>query len=449
MSEQNFKEILRNRDLFLLDVEKKGMFLLYAPLADCITPVSKKDAQNLAEAIINPGHSDKATIETASTLCDVIPVALRQGHVRNEKDFINLSILPNNICNFSCSYCYSAKGRSSQCLDLGQIKKMIDYFLDRNRNSSELLTISIFGGGEPLLSWEKTVRDSIEYIYSNCGKDRNVVTTLITNGSLIPNGFTETCKHYNINLVCSYEILRDVQDIQRKHYDLVSGNIAALISEGVVPAINSVITPLNVGRQEEMIATLADMFPLIRHVAFEPVINGDINDKESFYKDFAVNFLKAEALATEKEICLTCTALRNVDVTVDRYCAGELALCADGSISICPCVSSPKEPNYNSYIYGQVDDNGVHINHDKLQKLLARNVHSQPWCRDCFAKWNCGGGCINNTICNHSMQDTAYCRFTRNFLKYILTSRLDKVWIEETGMSITELIGNYERFITE
>lgn len=443
----NFREALQSKELYILDVETPGMYLLYAPLADCMLPVSEDDAVKLAYAIGCPEDADQEVKDILDALCDVDPVCKRPGHVRSAGDFINLSILPNNVCNFSCSYCYSAKGRSKQRLELDQAKKMVDYFLDKGRNSSDFLTVSIFGGGEPLLSWKDLVKPTVEYIYErNCGQ-RRIVTTLITNGSIIPDDFMEFCRKYQIDLVCSYEILRDVQDSQRKHYDIVTQNIGRLISNGIVPAVNSVITSLNVQRQEEMITALISNFPEIRYAAFEPVISDEIEDRADFYRKFSKNFIAAQEIAGKHGVTLTCTALRNVDVTVDRYCAGELALCADGSISICPCVSSPQEDNYDNYIYGKVDQDGVHINSNRLASLLSMNVYSQPWCKGCFAKWNCGGGCVNNTLNNKGKQIPDYCRFVRNFLKYTLTRRLDQAWQEENGASVKEMIGEYECFI--
>lgn len=442
-------ETLQANELYLLDVETPGMHLLYAPLADSILPVSDEDASKLAEAMECPGNADPEVLEIANALRDVEPVCEREGHVRCSSDFINLSILPNNVCNFSCSYCYSAKGRSSRRLSFKSARKMVDYFLDRNRNSSDFLTVSIFGGGEPLLSWKDLVKPVIEYLYQNKGNGRRIVTTLITNGSIVTDEFIDVCRRYHIDLVCSYEILRDVQNSQRRHYDLVRGNISRLIQNGVVPAINSVITELNVERLVEMIETLRANFPEVRYVSFEPVISKEMANRDDFYRRFTLSFLNALAKAEESGIILTCSALRNVDVTVDRYCAGELALCADGSLSVCPCISSPEEPEFNRYIYGKVDEEGVFINQEKLASLLEMNVYSQPWCSRCFAKWNCGGGCINNTIKNGDGQILSYCRFVRRFLKYTLTRRLDEAWQEENGVSIKEMIGDYERFVTE
>ena len=446
----NKTSVLQERELYLLPTRVSEWSLLYAPLADALMLVSDDDVRQLADAIECPDRATAETLEIIDGLCNVTPVWERDNHVRNSNDFINLSILPNNICNFSCSYCYSAKGRSSKQLDFEKAKHAVDFFLSPSRNTSKKLTVSIFGGGEPLISWHSVVNPIITYLYQKAEQqERKITTTIITNGSIIPEGFVSACRKYAIDLVCSYEILEDVQNVQRKHFELVTGNIAELISNGIVPRINSVITEINVDRQCEMIEAVGCRFPEIHYISFEPVIDVDILDKHGFYTKFATSFLAAKSLADRYGIRLSCSALRNIDVTVDRYCAGELALCADGALSICPCVSSAEEPNYQDYVYGHVSEYGVSIDERKLHDLLSHNLYRQSCCKDCFAKWNCGGGCMNTYILNGNRPDTDYCRFMKSFLKYMLTERLDNTYIEETGSSIKEKIGEYGYFLTE
>ncbi len=414
-------------NIYPLSLSSSGKFLVYAPLVDAAFYATKSDLHQLASALTNFEDADEELKDIISNLTTFTPISERKEYIRSQNDFINLSILPNNKCNFSCSYCYSANGRDTREIDWEQVKTMIDFFLSPQRNNSPYLTVSIFGGGEPLLSWEKITKPTILYLYQQANQsNRKITTTLITNGSLIPQDFIDICRTYNIDLVCSYEILEEIQNIQRKHFDLVTNNIQRLIDNSVIPAINAVITEKNVARQTEMIHTLHERFPDIRYVAFEPVIDTNGPNTTMFYDMFMNHFLEAYSLAQSVGITLTCSVLRNVDVTVDRYCPGELALCADGSLSICPCVSSPNEPNYNHYIYGEVENGRVIINDEKLQTLLSYRVNQQPWCKHCFAKYNCGGGCINKTLNNNMQQDHAYCHFVQKFLKQILINRLNE-----------------------
>lgn len=421
--------------------------VVYAPLADVAVLATDKDLEQLNKALNQVADVEEEYREVAESLTDVTTPDKRHGYIRRSADFINLTILPNNVCNFSCSYCYSASGRSKARMTLGMAQSMIKYFIDsRSEKNPGLLTFSILGGGEPLLSWDEVVRPTLLYINEEMGKrQQKHMVTLITNGSLLPDDFIDVCRQVHIDLVVSFDVLKEVQNAQRKHYELVSGNLRRLIDGGIVPAINSVVTSINVERLTEMVEQLHTLYPEIKHVAFEPVI-GEISDLDTFYMLFLRNFIAAWHKADALGIKLTCTVLRNVDVTVDRYCPGEMALCADGSITCCPCVSSPQEPNYATYVYGKVDADGVHVDEKRLAYLLSHNVHTQPECRHCWAKWNCGGGCTNANAQNGGRPHEAYCDMVRTMTRYIITNRLELSYREE-GQTVTTKIGNYEQLI--
>lgn len=442
-------QILKQYELYVLDNNPSlEHHIIYAPLADSAFIASNDDISELGKVARREENADENYIETFRNLTDVIPVSERQGQIHSEIDFINLSILPNNICNFSCSYCYSAKGRSSARIKFETVRTAIDYFFALPRPvTPPLLTVSIFGGGEPLLSWNDVVKPAIEHICNRqLPEGQRVVITLITNGSMINEEILSYCKRYKIDLAVSFDILEDVQNAQRRHYDEVASNLRRMINGGIIPAVNAVVTELNMNRQLEMIESIHQHFHEIKYVSFEPVI-GKIKDTKTFYRQFSVNFTEALNKAFEYGIELSCTTLRNIDVTVDRYCAGEFALCPDGSISICPCVSSSKEPNYARYIYGRVEGNEVKIDRDKLLRLLSVNVHRYSWCKHCFAKWNCGGGCMNANITNSGRQDRDYCTFTRGLTKHFLYTRLEKTYRDDYNEDLTQYVDKNEYII--
>lgn len=421
-------DVLRGKEIFVIPFNQEK-WLLYAPLADSAALFCFDDIRRLGRAaIISDGFSgtDLEALDLLNDITDVVPVSERDGYVRSVKDFINLSILPNNVCNFSCSYCYSSKGRSKQRLSYNKVKAAVDFFVSPERNRNELLTVSIFGGGEPLLSWDDVVKPLLTYLQHLANEQhRRIVPTLITNGSILPDDFVPVCLSCHVDLVVSYEILRDVQDNQRRHYDLVTGNIRELITNGIVPSINTVVSPLNVSRIEETVEQLHRIFPEVKFLSVEPVIDLQMPDRRNFYSLFLTHFMQARKVAELYGIQLSCSASRKVDQTIERYCAGEMALCADGSLSICPCVSSPAEPHYYSYVYGKVGDDGtVDIDDKRLSELLSINIHTHPWCKTCFARWNCAGGCMHNNEKNGGMQDQDFCWFTREMTRHLIVQRL-------------------------
>src|SRR5512133_3016881 len=135
--------------------------------------------------------------------------------VTSPGDYSTLSLLLNYKCNFSCSYCYSAKGRSTQEISIPSVKPMLDYFIDGKRLEKRELTIFISGGGEPLLSWD-TLKFTLEYSDKLALEQGfKMKYLLMTNGSLLSDPMIECLEKHKVNVCISFEILEEIQDLQR------------------------------------------------------------------------------------------------------------------------------------------------------------------------------------------------------------------------------------------
>ena len=442
--------LLRN-NIFICTLDeflpfKKGhFFLLYSPLSTIATIATKKDIEKI-NSIIEGESTDEQLDDVVSALLDVSPAEEAfEKRIRNTSDFVNISLLFNNICNFNCCYCYSSSGRSSSEIDETRLIAALDYFIDRKRTSATRLTLSFLGGGEPMMS-KHLIKKAV--LHANQRAKENDIELwfkLVTNGSIVQKEDIKFIKENNIEVTVSYEILEEIQNMQRKNYEKVTQNIKALAEEGVMFSINSVITPNNIHRLVEMVNEAKRNFPQIDYLSFEPMM--ELNEwatgtiDSTFYSDFINHFLEAREIAGMNGVELTCSLLRNVDCTVERYCAGEFAVCPDGSITICPCVSSPDMPLYEDYVYGKIDEAGkITIDDNKLSELLADDVYTYPECEACFAKWNCGGGCINTNRQDNKQRKEERCDFVRNFTKRILWERVKACYEEESGKNIKELL---------
>lgn len=428
-----------------LPVEKNRFFLLYAPLSTIATIATGEDLEKMKH-LLTGKNTDEPLKEVVSALLDTSPSeeALSK-RIRKTSDFINISLLLNNICNFDCSYCYSASSRSNVEIDENKLIAALDYFINRKRTGTNQLSLSFLGGGEPMIS-KKLIKKAVDH--ANRLADRegfDLWFKIVSNGSLIQAEDIDFILKNNIELVISYDILEDIQNLQRKHFDTVSQKIKMLVENGAPLSINTVITPHSVHRQCEMIEDITCRFPQIDYLSFEPLM--ELNDWSSrnidtiFYDDFIANFIPAHELAEKHDIELSCSLLRNVDCSVERYCAGEFAVCPDGSITVCPCVSSPEMQHYKNYVYGQIHPTGeIDIDEHKLAELLAEDVHNHPECKDCFAKWNCGGGCIHTNKSDDRTRKKAKCDFIRNFTKKIIWNRTKLDYENGTGKPIMEIL---------
>ena len=60
----------------------------------------------------------------------------------NALGLTKMAILPNHTCNFNCSYCYSASGRSNVSLKKDILDKALDFFINPQRLQDRTLNLT-------------------------------------------------------------------------------------------------------------------------------------------------------------------------------------------------------------------------------------------------------------------------------------------------------------------
>jgi radical SAM protein with 4Fe4S-binding SPASM domain len=424
--------------------ENEELQLIYSPFTENIfiaTPEYVEQLENGIESSNGTSDGIKEILES------IVPSGKLEDYIQRsklEEHFTTLSILPNNICNFSCSYCYSAQGRSNVKLDKEVITNTLEDFINPNRIKPQKVYISIFGGGEPLLSWD-LVKHIIEYSNEIAEQHGFIVRiSLVTNGSVVNDEILRLLKKYNISVTVSFEILEEIQNLQRGHYDKVSKNIDRLIEEGIYVRFRSTITKDNVKLQKKMIETVIERFPKVDSIMMEEVTDvelfKDIEEIKTFYKDLLTNFNEAYELGEENGKSIECSAARNINLLIDRFCPGELCLTPEGELSICSRISAPRDPGYEKSIYGKVENGHINIDEEKLKKLIDHNVYSKLKCENCFAKWHCGGGCYAQQLVYDEDVLNVACDFKREYTKLRLLKDLDNEYRENHNMSLADFI---------
>ena len=113
-----------------------------------------------------------------------------------------------------------------------------------------------------MLSWD-LVKFIIEYGNERsaemgfAGMDINIVT----NGSVFTQEMIDTIKKYKVPVSISFEILEEIQNLQRGHYEKVCKNIDWIISEGIRPQLRACITLDNLHLMKRMIEEVLNRFP--------------------------------------------------------------------------------------------------------------------------------------------------------------------------------------------
>jgi radical SAM protein with 4Fe4S-binding SPASM domain len=422
-------------EIFILSAEandtSSSRHFVYSPLVNKCFFVDSLEVEEIVSFFNeNKKPSDERTAHLIDTLINYrIPTGeeyLRQ----TPHDYTTLSLLPNQICNFHCTYCYSAKGRSSKIIDKTVLDRALDFFIDDKRLSPQTLKLFISGGGEPLLTWEDT-RHALAYAHERAMQyGFTLWASIISNGTMINDDIIQTLKKYKSSICISFEVLEDLQNSLRGNYKRVSENLIQYGQSGIPTMINSTITPLSVNRMKEMAKEVFTKYPFVKSYTLEPVTDYTVFSSpavmRTFYKTFTKNYIDIKEIYNDTRTEIWCTLEELSNVPRLRYCPGKLCLTAEGTFTICHCASSPQEERYEKCKYGVVDENGVSFDMDKFRQLIDINSLNKEKCRNCFAKWNCGGECMTRQDQYPEEYMDEVCHFNRQWLLMQLTNKLTK-----------------------
>jgi len=395
--------------------------ILYSPLA-------RKSA-----AVARERYSKICTMREAPDdlrfLTDYISYDERPS-VKQPQDYTLLTVLPNNRCNFACTYCYSAGCRDDRELNIETLDRCIDYFIESkiNRPDKRKLTVSYMGGGEPLLSWEVVEKSILHALGKARDTDLELNFRIITNGSLLTDEQLAFLLEHRIAVSVSFEVLEEIQNLQRRHFERVDANLRRLLAVGVDTQLNVTITPANVGRMAETYRVMRQRYPSITNAMFEPVTAEELFETplcmRTFYDEYIDGFLTIYEEGRAEGVDITSFPYLRTVYPVKRACPGEFCITADGKITGCYCVSTDNHPLFNRTCYGDFLDGCFEFDADTFHRLLACNKDSKPECRDCSARWNCGGGCFHLFNSYSEPYRNEVCAFTRKFVERIVRANL-------------------------
>lgn len=342
-----------------------------------------------------------------------------------------LSLILNNICNLSCSYCYSATGRNNSKLPHKKLETALKWFIDPVRIENSDLSIFITGGGEPLATWDITSQaiTLARELASTCGLTLHI--SIITNGTLLDEEKIDFLKNHNCSVGVSFDVLEDIQNSNRGKYEVVKHNIKMLLKAGLRVMINSTIIPSSETRITEAVETVVREFPGLAQYTVEPATGtalfGSPEKMHRFYDAFIKEYFLAKETAVRHGLKLRFTFDDSLRGVTKRHCPGKFALTPSGHFSVCHLVSSQKEDRFDDCTYGFVEGDKVIIDEKKFNRLYDINLFSYKECEDCIAKWSCGGECYTrrSTYPPEFMEEV--CRFNRKVVERLLKEAVKDV----------------------
>lgn len=314
-------------------------------------------------------------------------------------------------CNLRCRYCFAGSGhfggqRTLMSAETG--KKAVDFLLENSggRCHCEL----DFFGGEPLMNIG-TVQEVVAYgKAASAMKNKEIKFTLTTNALLLDDDTTEFLNREKISVVLSLDGRPEVNDAMRLpaggargSYNSIQPRISSFIESrnNENYFVRGTYTRHNLDFSRDVLH-LADLG--YRHISVEPVVGSPEEDWSIREADLPVLFREYEELVGEYV-----NRMRegrgfdffhfNLDLEHGPCLPKRLSGCGAGFEYMAVTPEGDLFPCHQ--FVGQEDFrlgsvwNGID-NMDLVTRFRNAHIYNKAKCRDCWAKFHCGGGCHAN-----------------------------------------------------
>jgi uncharacterized protein len=317
----------------------------------------------------------------------------------------SVTLFLTTACNLRCTYCYASAGSSApQFMTMETARRGIDFAAaNAVRRQVPYLEVGYHGGGEPTMNWP-VLTASFDYAREKAVELKlELRASLATNGVLSDAQIDWIVAHLNgVGISCD-----GLPSVQNRCRPAASGKGSSERVVHTMRRLDAAKFPYGIRLTvtAEHVATLPESVEYLSS-EFHP---GDIHilpvfplgrgaeeactESDAFveaYRDAAgraaahgrrVQFSGARAGVLTNHFC---------GVSQDNFC-----LSADGKVTACFGAFGVDNPWADLFFYGRPADNGpgYEFDHTVLDRLRGQTVESREHCRNCFAKWSCGGDC--------------------------------------------------------
>lgn len=315
-------------------------------------------------------------------------------------------------CNMRCRYCFADSGdyhmkRTLMSADIG--RKALDFLIEK---SGKIHNLEVdFFGGEPLMNFD-VVREIVLY-----GRElerihnKTIRFTITTNASLLNEENISFINEHCANVVLSVDGMKSTNDAMRTFedgsgtYDNIMPKIKSLIKarNGTNYYVRGTFTRNNLHFADDVLHLADEGF---REISIEPVVlpaNDPLSIRE---EDLPVIFeeydkLAREMVKREKEG----NGFNFFHFLVDLDTGPCAYKRAKGCGSGCEYIAVTPEGDiypchqfveHSDYKLGDVFSG--ELKNEIRRKFSKNNIQTNEECKNCWAKYFCGGGCAANNL---------------------------------------------------
>jgi uncharacterized protein len=341
-----------------------------------------------------------------------------------------ISLAIAQSCNLGCTYCYAQQGSfggEAKAMDRNAALGAINLLLAETKAGDRVQVTYL--GGEPLAN-RGLLRESAEYAVALAArKDVAVRFSITTNGTLLTAEDGEFFERHGFAVTISLDGDAEMHDRIRPFkngrgsYRRILSRVGPLLKRQRHMQVSArvTVTPQNLDLRKTLDTFIGMGF---HSVGFSPMLSSMGSAEEMSATDLAEMLRQMIDCGREFEHRLLqgdrypflnmVNAVREIHKGTHRPypCgagAGYLGVSADGGLYACHRFVGDEAGKLGNLAGG--------IERDKRNRWLAdRHVHFQSPCRECWARYLCGGGCHHEVL----RRGRPACDYIRGWLEYCL-----------------------------
>lgn len=184
----------------ILHTSPNNEHFLFNSFNGALARINAERLESVRDILSNPNSTSRSREELSLQAQMVAAGFLLDGNVdelsvaemrfnlqRFSSETLNLTIMPNLSCNFSCAYCYESLSHDHM---KEEVSSSLVSFVDKKLATASKLTVGWFGG-EPLLDFELMGRLSKFFLASCTRHSAKYAATITTNGYLLTRNVVE------------------------------------------------------------------------------------------------------------------------------------------------------------------------------------------------------------------------------------------------------------------
>jgi uncharacterized protein len=345
-----------------------------------------------------------------------------------------LSLAIAQKCNLGCAYCYAQQGEfgsTAKNMSDETADQAVDLLLAGATPGARLNLA--FLGGEPLVN--RSVLQSSTRRAAKLAESLGVTLTfsITTNGTLLTAADADFFEAFGFAVTVSLDGPREVHDVFRVYksghgsFDRIMQNVQPLLSRQRRMQVSArvTVTPKNLSLRRTLDTFISAGF---HSVGFSPMLSAPNGHNEMQADDLEVMLsqmidcgheFERRSLAGERyPFANLLNAMKEIEKGTHRPypCgagAGYFGVSAGGDLAACHRFVGDSDGAMGSLSTG-VDAKR------RSDWLAQRHVHQQQPCRDCWARYLCGGGCHHEVI----RRGRPACDYIRGWLHFCLDTYL-------------------------